>query len=92
MNAITFQTEEGREAVFYIVAQGTLNGKSYLLVTESEGGDADAMILRDDTASSSRDAETALFTLVTGETELADCAALFREMLGDEDEIIIQED
>ena len=82
MQKITFRPEGEAPADFYIVGQSVVNGRSYLLVTESEDGDADALLLRDD---SSPEEEEALFTLVTEEEELRVCAEAFSGLLGDED-------
>ena len=87
MEKITF-TPPGEEPVdFYIIGQTTLNGKSYILVTDAAEGDADAMILRDD---SEADEDDALYSVVEDDDELAACAALFGELLG-EDDILLEE-
>ena len=83
---ITFRPEGGEETELFIVGQSTLNGKSYILVTEAEDGDADAFLLRDD---SSPEEEEALFTEVTDEEELAACAKVFADLL-DGDDILLE--
>ena len=50
MEKIIF-TSEGEEAVqFYILEQTRLGGIDYILVTDSEDGDGEALILRDTSA------------------------------------------
>ena len=82
MEKITFRPEDGKATEFYIVGQSVVNGRSYLLVTDSEDGDADALILRDDSVP---EEEEALFTEVTEEEELAACAKAFSDLLDGED-------
>lgn len=80
MEKIVF-TAEGEEAVqFYVLEQTTLGGINYILVTDSEDGDAEALILRD----TSMDAETeAVYEIVTEDEELNAVAAVFENMLDD---------
>ena len=86
MNKITFRPDDGGPVDFFVLEQMTYNGKTYILVTEEEDGDADALILRDDTASAGESGEeTALFSLVEDDSELAACAEAFGKLLGDDD-------
>ena len=86
MNKITFRPDDGGPVDFFVLEQMTLNGNTYILVTAEEDGDADALILRDDTATTGGDADdTALFSLVDDDRELAACAEAFGKLLGDED-------
>lgn len=80
MEKIVF-TAEGEEAVqFYVLEQTILGGINYILVTDSEDGDAEALILRD----TSMDAETeAIYEIVTEDEELNAVAAVFENMLDD---------
>ena len=82
MEKITFRPEGGEAEELYIVGQSVVNGHSYLLVTDTEDGDADAFILRDDSAP---EEEEALYTEVTEEEELAACAKAFADLLDGED-------
>ena len=82
MEKITF-TPLGEEPVdFYIIGQTALNGKSYILVTDAADGDAEALVLRDD---SEADDDDALYSVVEDDNELAACAAAFGDLLDDED-------
>ena len=80
MEKIIF-TSEGEEAVqFYILEQTRLGGIVYILVTDSEDGDGEALILRD--TSADVDAE-AVYEIVTDDEELNAVAAVFENMLDD---------
>ncbi len=74
-------TLEGEEPVrFYVLEQTRLGGIDYILVTDSEEGDGEALILRD--TSSMEEAE-ALYEIVTDDEELNAVAAVFENMLDD---------
>lgn len=80
MEKIIF-TPEGEEPVrFYVLEQTRLGGIDYILVTDSEEGDGEALILRD--TSSMEEAE-ALYEIVTEDEELNAVAAVFENMLDD---------
>ena len=82
MEKIVFQ-HEGEEAVeFYVLEQTRIGGIDYILVTDAEEGDGEALILRD----ISKSGETeALYEIVTEDTELNAVAAVFENMLEDID-------
>ncbi|MBD5477509.1 MAG: DUF1292 domain-containing protein [Lachnospiraceae bacterium] len=80
MEKIVF-TAQGEEAVeFYVLEQTRLGGINYILVTDSEDGDAEALILRD--ISTDGEAE-AIYEIVTEDEELNAVAAVFENMLDD---------
>lgn len=82
MEKIIF-TPEGEEAVaFYVLEQTRLGGVDYLLVTDSEKEDGEALIMRDISAA---DEEEALYEIVTDDEELSAVAAVFENMLDDVD-------
>ena len=80
MEKIVFMAQ-GEEAVeFYVLEQTRLGGINYILVTDSEDGDAEALILRD----ISTDGETeAIYEIVAEDEELNAVAAVFENMLDD---------
>ena len=80
MEKIVF-TAQGEEAVeFYVLEQTRLGGINYILVTDSEDGDAEALILRD----ISTDGETeAIYEIVAEDEDLNAVAAVFENMLDD---------
>ncbi len=81
MEQIHLNDEEGSLS-FYVVEQTILNGKTYLLVTTQEEGDAEAYILRDD--SKETDAE-ALYSFVEEEAEIDAVGGIFQKLLDEED-------
>lgn len=82
MEKIIF-TPDGEEAVaFYVLEQTRLGGVDYLLVTDSEKEDAEALIMRDVSAA---DEEEAVYEIVTDDEELSAVAAVFENMLDDVD-------
>ena len=88
MHKITFTPDEGEPVDFFVLAQTVQNGKTYILVTDSEEGDGDALILRNDTPEAEE--EEALFCLVEDDQELSLCAEVFGKLLGEEDIEIIE--
>lgn len=90
MHKITFRPDDGAPVDFFILAQTTRNGKTYILVTDSEEGDGDALILRNDTPEQDTEEEDALFALVEDDEELSACAEVFGKLLGEEDIEIIE--
>ena len=80
MEKIVF-TPDGEDAVeFYVLEQTRLGGIDYILVTDSEDGDGEALILRD---TSAPDEQEALYEIVTDDEELDTVAAVFENMLDD---------
>lgn len=82
MEKITFVTDEGEAAEFYVEEQTTIGGISYLLVSDSLNDEASAYILKDVSASGSSDA---CYEMVEDEAELLAVSRVFREMLDDVD-------
>ena len=80
LEKITFNPG-GEEAVdFYVLEQTRIGGTDYILVTDVEEGDGEALILKD----ISRDGEEeSIFTIVTEDEELAAVAGVFENMLED---------
>ncbi|MCR5656320.1 MAG: DUF1292 domain-containing protein [Butyrivibrio sp.] len=82
MEKITFQPE-GEEAVeFFVLEQTVIGAKSYILVTDVEDGDGEALILRDDSDGADEEAN---YSIVDDDDELEAVAPLFRKLLEDED-------
>lgn len=84
MEKITFYPDgESREAVdFYVLEETMIGGVTYILVTDTEDEDGDALILKD--LSQDGD-EEALYAIVEEDGELAAVADVFRSMMGDID-------
>lgn len=80
LEKITFNPG-GEEAVdFYVLEQTRIGGANYILVTDVEEGDGEALILKDISGDGE---EESVFTVVTEEEELAAVAGVFENMLED---------
>ena len=80
LEKITFNPEGDEPVDFYVLEQTRIGGFSYILVTDFEEGDGEALILKD----VSRDGEEeSVFTIVSDEQELAAVAGVFESMLED---------
>ena len=83
MEKITFIPENEEEAVdFYVLEETRIGGVNYILVTDSEEGDAECLILKD--LSDAEDAE-AVYAIVEDENELDSVFRVFEQMLDDVD-------
>lgn len=80
MEKIIFRPEGEDPVEFYILEQTRISGIDYILVTDTEEDDGEALILRD--TSREGDAE-ALYEIVTEDEELNAVAAVFENMLED---------
>ncbi len=83
LDKITF-TPEGEDSPvdFYVLEQTKIAGVVYILVTDAEEGDGEALILKE--LSGEKEAE-ALYEVVTEDGELQAVAAVFDNMLDDID-------
>jgi len=77
---IIFMREGEDPVAFYVLEQTRLGGVDYLLVTDSEKEDGEALIMRD---MSSMEEEEAVYEIVTDDEELNAVAAVFENMLDD---------
>ncbi len=82
MEKITFRPEGEEPVDFFVLEQTVIGAKSYILVTDVEDGDGEALILRDD--SSDKD-EEAKYTIVEDDRELEAVAVVFRKLLEEDD-------
>ena len=83
MEKIVFQLPDSQETVdFFVLEQTRINGADYILVTDSEDGDGEALILKD----LSEDGEQeAVYEIVEDDDELEALSVIFGEMLEDVD-------
>ena len=73
--------EDGEAADFYVLEQTRLGGIDYILVTDEEDGDGEALILKD----ISKDGdEESIYDIVTDDEEMDAVGAVFQSMLGDD--------
>ena len=80
MEKIKFQSDGTETAEFFVLEQTTINGTSYILVTDSEEGDAECLILKD--RSEAEDTES-IYEIVEDDTELSAVSKVFEELLED---------
>ncbi|MBM6947810.1 DUF1292 domain-containing protein [Mordavella massiliensis] len=71
---------DGEEMEFFVLEQTRVNGTSYILVTDSEEGDAECLILKD---RSEREDTDSIYEIVEDDTELAAVSGVFEELLED---------
>ena len=82
MEKITFRPEGEEPVDFFVLEQTIIGAKSYILVTDVEDGDGEALILRDD---SEEGDEEASYSIVEDDKELDAVAVVFRKLLEDDD-------
>lgn len=80
MEKITFRPDGAEPVDFFVLEQTRIGGYNYILVTDFEEGDGEALILKD----ISKDGEEeSLFVIVSEDTELKAVAEVFENMLED---------
>ena len=82
LDKISFMPESGEPVEFYVLEQTRIGGIDYILVTDTEDDDGEALILKD--ISNPEDAE-ALYEIVEDDEELKAVATVFGNMLEDVD-------
>ena len=83
MEKIKFTFEDTKEEVdFFVLEQTRVNGRNYILVTDSEEDEAECLILKD--MSAAEDAES-LYEIVEDDVELSAVLKIFEELLDDVD-------
>lgn len=80
LEKITFNPDGENPVEFYVLEQTRINGADYILVTDFEEGDGEALILKD---ISKNGEEESVFTIVSDDQELAAVAGVFESMLED---------
>lgn len=82
MEKIIFSPDGENQVEFYVLEQTRLGGFNYILVTDVEEGDGEALILKD---LSEESAEEAVYEIVTEDSELEAVATVFENLLEDVD-------
>ena len=80
MEKIKFTLADDGAVDFFVLEQTLIGGVSYILVTESEDDEAEALILKD---LSGQGEEEALYEVVWDDEELEAVSRIFQEMLED---------
>ena len=80
LEKITFNPNGEDPVDFFVLDQTRIGGYNYILVTDFEEGDGEALILKD----MSQDGdEESVFTIVSEDQELSAVASVFESMLED---------
>ncbi len=80
LEKVTFNPEGEEPVDFYVLEQTRIGGFNYILVSDSQEGDGEALILKD----LSKDGEEeSVFSVVSEEDELAAVAGVFEDMMDD---------
>ncbi len=80
LEKITFNPEGEEPVDFYVLEQTRIGGFNYILVTDFEEGDGEALILKD----ISKDGEEeSVYTIVSDDEELEAVAGVFENILDD---------
>lgn len=82
LEKIIFRADENEAVEFYVLEQTRIGGVNYILVTDAEEGDGDALILKD---MSGDGEEESIFSIVDDEEELSAVAGVFQNMMDDVD-------
>lgn len=81
MEKIKFMMDTHESVEFYVLEQTKLRGNQYILVTDTEEGDGDALILKEVTSGDGK-AES-VYEVVSDDTELSAVAGVFENLLED---------
>ena len=82
LEKITFRPEGEEPVEFYVLEQTRIGGHNYILVTDVEEGDGDALILKD---MSQDGEEESIYDVVSDDEELEAVSGVFADMLEDVD-------
>ena len=82
LEKITFRPDGEENVDFYVLEQTRIGGVNYILVTDCEEGDGEALILKDLSADGE---EEGVFVIVEDDDELDAVAGVFSNMLDDVD-------
>lgn len=82
LEKITFRPEGEETVEFYVLEQTRIGGHNYILVTDVEEGDGDALILKN---MSQDGEEESIYDVVSDDEELEAVSGVFADMLEDVD-------
>ena len=80
LEKIVFCPDGDEPVEFYVLEQTRINGTNYILVTDFEEGDGEALILKDMTKKEDKDN---VYAIVDDDTELKAVAGVFEDLLDD---------
>lgn len=81
MEKVEFTLDTGETVLFYVLEQTMLGGIQYILVTDVEEGDGEALILKELPSEGVQEEST--FEVVEDDEELSAVAAVFENLLED---------
>ena len=82
LEKVTFNPDGEEPVAFYVLEQTRIGGFNYILVTDCEEGDGEALILKD--MSADGEAES-VYEIVEDDAELEAVGGVFQNMLDDVD-------
>ena len=80
MEKIKFTLDTQENVEFYVLEQTKLNGNQYILVTDTQEGDGEALILKEISAQGVKES---IYEIVDDDTEMSVVAAVFENLLED---------
>lgn len=80
MEKILFDIDENEKVELYVLEQAKLSGNNYILVTDTEDGDGEAMILKEVSANNKKEVT---YEVVSDDEELNALSSLFESLLED---------
>lgn len=80
MEKIKFTLDTQECVEFYVLEQTKLSGNQYILVTDTQEGDGEALILKE---ISRQDFKESIYEIVDDDTEMSAVAAVFENLLED---------
>lgn len=80
LEKITFNPDGEEPVDFFVLEQTRIGGYNYILVTDREDGDGEALILKDFSADGEQES---VYSIVSDDTELKAVAVVFENMLED---------
>ena len=80
MEKIAFMIDGKEKVEFYVLEQTRIGGTDYILVTDMEDGDGDALILKDLSRPEEKDG---VYEIVSDEEEMDAVAAVFETLMED---------
>lgn len=81
MEKIKFMLDTEESVEFYVLEQTKLGGNQYILVTDAEEGDGEALILKETPGCSGQ--TESIYEIVSDDTELSAVAAVFENLIED---------
>ena len=80
LEKIVFCPDGDEPVEFYVLEQTRISGTNYILVTDFEEGDGEALILKDMSGDEEKDS---VYAIVDDDTELQAVAGVFEDLLED---------